>query len=83
MIIDNLKLLNFRSYSTLNLNFNSKLNIIYCINGAGKTNIVEAIYALSLTKSFRTNQDNLMIMRDKNVAKVEANIINNDDKKNY
>lgn len=83
MIIDDLKLLNFRSYSALNLNFNSKLNIIYGMNGAGKTNIVEAIYALSLTKSFRTNQDNLMIMRDKNVAKVEANIINNDDKKNY
>lgn len=82
MIIDDLKLLNFRSYSCLNLKFNSKLNIIYGLNGSGKTNIVEAIYALSLTKSFRTNQDNLMIMRDKNVAKVEANITNN-EKKNY
>lgn len=82
MIIDDLKLLNFRSYSSLYLDFNHKLNIIYGMNGAGKTNIVEAIYALSLTKSFRTNQDNLMIMKDKNVSKVEANIINN-DKKNY
>lgn len=82
MIIDDLKLLNFRSYSTLNLKFNPKLNIIYGMNGAGKTNIVEAIYALSLTKSFRTNQDNLMIMKNKNVSKVEANIINN-DRKNY
>lgn len=82
MIIDDLKLLNFRSYSSLYLDFNHKLNIIYGMNGAGKTNIVEAIYALSLTKSFRTNQDSLMIMKDKNVSKVEANIINN-DKKNY
>lgn len=82
MIIDDLKLLNFRSYSTLNLKFNPKLNIIYGMNGAGKTNIVEAIYALSLTKSFRTNNDNLMIMRDKNVSKVEANIIN-ENTKNY
>ena len=82
MIIDDLKLLNFRSYSSLNLNFNPKLNIIYGMNGAGKTNIVEAIYALSLTKSFRTNQDNLMIMNSKNVSKVEANIING-DRKNY
>ena len=82
MIIDDLKLLNFRSYSTLNLKFNPKLNIIYGMNGAGKTNIVEAIYALSLTKSFRTNNDNLMIMKDKNVSKVEANIIN-ENKKNY
>lgn len=82
MIIDDLKLLNFRSYSSLNLKFNSKLNIIYGMNGAGKTNIVEAIYALSLTKSFRTSQDNLMIMKDKTVSKIEANIINN-EKKNY
>ena len=82
MIIDDLKLLNFRSYSSLNLKFNPKLNIIYGMNGAGKTNIVEAIYALSLTKSFRTSQDNLMIMKDKTVSKIEANIINN-EKKNY
>ena len=47
------------------------------MNGVGKTNIVEAIYALSLTKSFRTNNDSLMIMKDKNVTKIEANISNN------
>jgi len=77
MKIDDLKLLNFRSYSSLYLKFNDKLNIIYGMNGVGKTNIVEAIYALSLTKSFRTNNDNLMIMKDKNVTKIEANISNN------
>ena len=82
MKIDDLKLLNFRSYSSLYLKFNDKLNIIYGMNGAGKTNIIEAIYALSLTKSFRTNNDNLMIMKDKNVTKIEANILNS-DKKNY
>lgn len=77
MKIDDLKLLNFRSYSSLYLKFNDKLNIIYGMNGVGKTNIVEAIYALSLTKSFRTNNDSLMIMKDKNVTKIEANISNN------
>lgn len=82
MIIDDLKLLNFRSYSSLYIKFDPKLNIIYGMNGAGKTNIVESIYALSLTKSFRTNQDSLMIMKEKNVAKIESNIINK-DKKNY
>ena len=78
MKIDDLKLLNFRSYSSLYLKFNDKLNVIYGMNGVGKTNIVEAIYALSLTKSFRTNNDSLMIMKDKNVTKIEANISNNE-----
>lgn len=83
MKIDSLKLLNFRSYSSIFLEFDSNLNIIYGMNGSGKTNIVESIYALSLTKSFRTNNDNLMIMKDKTVTKIEADINNNNEKSNY
>ena len=83
MKIDSLKLLNFRSYSSINFDFCPNINIIYGLNGHGKTNIVEAIYALSLTKSFRTNNDSLMIMKGKNVLKVEANISNNSKTRNY
>lgn len=83
MKIDSLKLLNFRSYSSIYLEFNPNINIIYGLNGHGKTNIVEAIYALSLTKSFRTNNDSLMIMNGKNVLKVEANITSNNETTNY
>lgn len=83
MKIDSLKLLNFRSYSSITFDFNPNINIIYGLNGHGKTNIVEAIYALSLTKSFRTNNDNLMIMKGKNVSKVEANITSNGETKNF
>ena len=82
MKIDSLKLLNFRSYSSIFIKFNPNLNIIYGLNGSGKTNIVEAIYALSLTKSFRTNNDNLMIMKNKTVTKVEAEILK-EKKENY
>ena len=83
MKIDSLKLLNFRSYSSIYFEFNPNINIIYGLNGHGKTNIVEAIYALSLTKSFRTNNDSLMIMNGKNVLKVEANITSNNETTNY
>ena len=83
MKIESLKLLNFRSYSSVFINFNPNLNILYGLNGSGKTNIVEAIYSLSLTKSFRTNNDNLMIMKNKNVSKIEAEISCNDEIKNY
>ena len=83
MKIDSLKLLNFRSYSSIFIEFDPNINIIYGLNGHGKTNIVEAIYALSLTKSFRTNNDSLMIMKGKSVSKVEANITSNNDTNNY
>ena len=57
MKISNLKLKNFRSYDELNLKFSDYKNIIIGDNGVGKTNIVEAIYYLALTKSFRCNDD--------------------------
>ena len=59
MKINTLKLVNFRNYEKVELDFIDNLNIIYGNNGAGKTNLVEAIYALSLTKSFRTNNDKI------------------------
>ena len=49
MKIDNLTLMNFRNYESLNISFGD-LNIIYGLNGSGKTNIIEAIYTLALTK---------------------------------
>ena len=59
MRIKSLKLLNFRNYKELNLDFSEGINIFIGENGVGKTNILEAIYVLSLTKSNRygTNSD--------------------------
>ena len=48
-----LKLVNFRNYLNLEVSFHPNLNIIYGKNGSGKTNLVEAIYVLALTRSFR------------------------------
>ena len=62
MKIENLKLKNFRNYSDLDIQFNDRLNIIIGNNAQGKTNILEAIYFLSITKS------NLLV-NDKNCIK--------------
>ena len=44
MKISNLRLVNFRNYDTLNIDFSNALNIIYGDNGSGKSNLIEAIY---------------------------------------
>ena len=44
MIIEKLKLRNFRNYENLEIEFDPKLNIIIGNNAEGKTNIVEAIH---------------------------------------
>lgn len=74
MQIRNLKLLNFRNYHSLELSFDEGLNIFYGQNGAGKTNIIEAIYFLALSRSFINIEDKNVISFDKEICKVEGTI---------
>lgn len=77
MQIVSLKLLNFRNYNHLLLNFSANKNIICGQNGSGKTNLIEAIYVLALSKSFRGSTDKILINRDKNLAKVAGVVLDN------
>ena len=76
MQITNLKLQNFRNYDTQELLF-SKNNIIYGKNGMGKTNLIEAIYVLALTKTFRSNNEKIVIKEDKDITKINGVIEDN------
>ncbi len=77
MKLNTLKLTNFRNYEKVNLEFNNQLNIIYGKNGEGKTNLVEAIYVLSITKSFRTNDDKMLIKSGEVSTKIEGEVEDN------
>lgn len=57
MFLSQLSLRNFRNYRNQEICFNPDFNIIYGVNGQGKTNLLESIYYLSVNKSFRTNRD--------------------------
>ena len=46
----------FRNYEQQTLEFDDGVNALIGANGQGKTNILEAIYYLSLLRSFRTTQ---------------------------
>ena len=61
MILQNLRLYNFRVYPDQTFKFNERLNIIHGDNGSGKTSLLEAIHVLALTKSFRVNNDRLLV----------------------
>ena len=74
MKIQHLKLVNFRNYERLDVDFSDTYNIIYGNNGEGKTNLVESIYVLGLTKSFRGSVDKVLIMNNKDVCKVEGRV---------
>ena len=58
MILKELEIENFRLFTYLQIQFSDGINIISGMNGQGKTSILESIYYLALTKSFRTSNDN-------------------------
>ena len=72
MILNKIELYNWRSYSSLNLSFDSKINAIEGKNGEGKTNIAEAIYYLSLTHSWRTNDNKDLLKSGTNECLIRA-----------
>lgn len=54
MIINNLRLKNFRCFSTLDLSFDNKFVVLEGDNGTGKSTILEALHYACYLKSFRT-----------------------------
>lgn len=72
MIIKKIKLSNFRNYNKLETRFYKGINIIYGENAQGKTNLLESIYFLALTKSHRSFIDNNLIKDGNDYAIVEG-----------
>lgn len=61
MRITGLKLHNFRSYRDLVQTFEPGFTVFTGLNGAGKTNILEAIFLCALGRSHRTSRDGELI----------------------
>ena len=80
MVVEKLKLQNFRNYEIAEIDFSSGVNMIYGDNGQGKTNIAEAVYLFSTAKSHRTAHEKDMIKDGKNEARARL-LFSNDKRK--
>ena len=72
MILQSLNILNYRNIREASLEFSPKLNCFVGFNGQGKTNVLDAIYLLSFTKSAYTSQDSLNITHGEEMAMVQG-----------
>lgn len=52
MFLKHLSLLNYKSFETFDFDFDPTINCLVGRNGAGKTNVLDAIYHLSMGKSY-------------------------------
>lgn len=62
MIIDRISILNFKNIAEAELAFSPKMNYLFGNNGMGKTNLLDALYYLSFTKS-NTNLTDTQLTR--------------------
>ena len=51
MLLETLRLYNFKNYAEVELNPDPKINCFLGKNGSGKTNLLDAIHYLAFTKS--------------------------------
>ena len=72
MKISKINLTYFRNYSKLSISFGEHMNIFVGDNAQGKTNILESIAVLALTKSHRIGTNPNIIMFDKTKCKING-----------
>jgi DNA replication and repair protein RecF len=61
VLLKRLQLQHFRNYNRLDIAFGPGVTVLHGPNAAGKTNILEAIFALATTKSFRVRSEREVI----------------------
>ena len=77
MQLKKIRLQNYRNYDNFEIDFGKKLNIIIGNNAQGKTNLLESIYVLAVTKSFLSINDKGLIKFNNKFAKISGEITNN------
>jgi len=75
MYLKFLQVKQFKSYEEAQFEFISNINCIVGENGIGKTNLLDAIHFLSLTKSARGIADPLCIKHEADYFMVQGNFV--------
>lgn len=73
-MLQKLSLQNFRNYAKKSFEFGLGTTLIVGPNASGKTNILEAIYALATGRSFRAELEKEVIEEGESLARVEGKV---------
>ena len=78
MKLIHLKLKNYRNYEKLDIELSPNLNIFIGNNAQGKSNILESIFVLALTKSYMNIKDQNLIRDGEDFSRIKANFLDGD-----
>ena len=82
MLCKKVELQNFRNAECETVTFDSGINVLHGENAQGKTNLLEAIYYVSLGKSFRGSKDAEIIRFGEEYAAISLDFIAEDREQN-
>lgn len=74
MLLNSIKLQNYRNYESLDLATPHMVNVFLGPNAQGKTNLLEAIFVLALSKSHRTTKDKELIGWNEESAHISGQV---------
>ena len=77
MILREISILNYKNIREATLRFSDKLNCFVGLNGQGKTNVLDAIYYLSFTKSAYNSIDSQNITHQEDLAMIQGRYMMN------
>jgi len=77
MFLSKISLLNFRNYPEASIEANQHVNCFTGPNGSGKTNLLDAIYYLSMTKSYFSSADNQNIRQGASLFIIQGDFVKN------
>src|SRR4029078_2828514 len=72
MLVTRLRLRDFRSYVSADVALGEPLTVVHGANGAGKTNLLEALYFGCTGRSCRTSNEREVVRFDAGAARVEV-----------
>ena len=79
MHLSDLSLVNFKNIIQLDLDLSNRVNCFLGDNGQGKTNLLDAIYHLSYTKSFFNSIDSQNVRFDESFYVIQGSVIENEE----
>ncbi len=82
MYLQQLSVINFKNYAEAGLTFSDGVNVFTGNNGAGKTNLLDAIHYLSLCKSYFNPIDSQQIKQDADFFIITGNFNKNGEQEN-
>lgn len=72
MVLDYIKILNFKNIRLVSADWSSRVNFIIGPNGVGKTNLLDAIYYSCMTRSYFSKPDKDLVHWDSDFFRLEC-----------